>query len=404
MPKLRFLTAGESHGPELTVILEGIPAGLELSAQEINNELALRQKGFGRSGRQKLEQDQVRIHAGLRHGITTGAPLALTIINKDFLNWQNVMATETPDLANAQVQAEMAKKAITCFRPGHADFAGTVKFAHQDIRNVLERASARETAARVAAGAVAKKLLASLGITITSFVEAIGSQSLDTSTLLNLPLSQLEEKALASEVFCPDQTLSAAMIEEIKEAMQEGDSLGGKVVVACDNLPVGLGSYCQWDKRLDGLLAQALMSIPAVKAMEIGLGVSSAQLKGSQVHDALYPKAQENSPLPVSRQTNHAGGLEGGMTNGERLFASAFMKPIPTLRKGLPSVSFPDFQSDIAHFERSDNCAVPALAIVARAMVSLTLAGAIIDKFGGDNFQALKDNLERYRLYCSELA
>ncbi|MBY0357620.1 MAG: chorismate synthase [Candidatus Obscuribacterales bacterium] len=396
---LRFLSAGESHGQALTVILDGFPCGLSLRMDGLENELKQRQQGYGRSNRQKIETDTAEITGGVRHGITTGAPIALSITNKDFVNWQHVMSSLPIDRDNPEVQAELEKKSIKTFRPGHADLAGTLKFKQKDVRNVLERASARETAARVAAGAICQQLLETLDITLFAHVVACGPVQ-STSQTDAFPLTELEKRANASAMRCLDPQVTEQMQEAVKSAWQKGDSLGGTVEVLVDGLPIGLGSYSQWDEKLDGKLAQALMSIQAIKAVEIGDGILAAGLPGSQVHDALYP-AGDQEQLPFTRKTNHAGGMEGGMTNGSRLKLRAYMKPLSTLNKGLPSLSFPDFKEDTAHYERSDVCAVPSAAVVAKAMVAFVLAREILQKFGGDNLSDIQTSLMAHKQFCS---
>jgi chorismate synthase len=396
---LRFLTSGESHGPMLVAILDGIPAGLPLNIDEINEEMGRRQQGYGRGARQKIEQDKAEITGGVRHGITSGAPLGITVTNRDWDNWQHVMSVLDVDRLQPEVKEQLAKKAIARFRPGHADLAGTLKFRQRDIRDVLERASARETAARVAVGAICHQLLKELGIRSVAHVIAVGAVSGKDGSAYQ-DLDELEKAVLGSEMFCADAQAGEKMKETIKSAWQNGDSLGGLVEVVCDGLPVGLGSYTQWDEKLDGQLAQAVMSVQAIKAVEIGDGVANSRQPGSAVHDALYP-AEPNGTLPFSRKTNRAGGIEGGMTNGSRLVVRAYMKPIPTLRKGLPSLSFPGYQAEVAHYERSDVCAVPAASIVVKAMVSFVLARSLLQKFGGDTLQDTKSALERYRQDCA---
>lgn len=395
---LRFLTAGESHGQALTAILDGFPAGLKLDLKQLNNELQRRQQGYGRGSRQKIESDSAEISGGVRHGITTGAPITVTIRNRDFENWQHVMSSSSVDLNNENVKAELEKKRIARFRPGHADLAGTIKFKQQDIRDVLERSSARETAARVSIGAICEQLLSALNIRLASHVLSVGPVT-STADTDNKSLTELQSDIEKSEMFCSDPEATSRMKEYIKGAWQEGDSVGGIIEVLAEGLPVGLGSYTQWDEKLDGKLAQALMSIQAVKAVEVGDGVDSARRPGSEVHDALYPSGA-GEPLPFTRKTNHAGGIEGGMANGSRLKLRAYMKPIPTLRKGLPSLSFPGLEADTAHYERSDVCAVPAASVVAKAMVSFILAREMLQKFGGDHINDLASAVQAYRNYC----
>jgi chorismate synthase len=392
---LRFLTCGESHGPTLFSLLDGVPAGLPIDVEEINNDLWRRQQGYGRGNRQKIERDRAELVGGVRHGITTGAPVGMLIRNRDFENWQHVMSSTPVDSTDPDVKAQIEKKSIATFRPGHADLAGTFKFRQRDIRDVLERASARETASRVAAGAVARIFLNYLGVQIISHVIQVGSVKAKPLALSDKAFLALDKRILESELFCLDDEAAEKMKDLIKEKWQSGDSLGGVVEVIADGLPVGLGSYTQWDKKLDGQLAQAVMSIQAMKAIEIGDGVSAAGWPGSVVHDALYP-ANEPDGFPFSRQTNRAGGLEGGMTNGERLCLRAYMKPIPTMRNGLASIGFPNFEENRAHYERSDVCAIAAASVVCRAMVSLTLANAVLDKFGGDTVKDIKRSWTEY--------
>lgn len=409
MPALRLITGGESHGKAIVSILEGMPAGLPVDLDKVNSELSARQSGYGRSGRQRIESDHVEILGGVRHGITTGAPLTLMIENRDSANWTHIMASGEPDMSDPAVIAALDAKKIVRFRPGHADYAGTLKYSHKDVRDVLERASARETAARVAAGAFAKILLEALGIEVASHVIAIGTVSspLNGQQVADLRLPDLEQRSRQSDVFCADRAAAESMKAAIKAALMSGDSLGGRVEILSDNLPVGLGSFSQWDRRLDGQLAQALMSIQAIKAVEIGEGINDSQLPGSSVHDAIYPRHSGNDgssgTLPVRRESNHAGGIEGGMTNGERLIVRAYMKPIPTLKAGLPSVTYPEFAACQAHYERSDVCAVPAASVVAKAMVCLTLANSIIDKFASDSMRELSASMKQYRQQCQNL-
>lgn len=400
---LRFLTSGESHGQTLVAILDGVPAGVELNLDRIDEELRRRQQGYGRGARQKIETDSAEFIGGVRHGTTTGAPVAILVRNRDWDNWRHVMSVRPVDFAAPDVREQLDKKAIARFRPGHADLAGTLKFRQKDIRDVLERASARETAARVAIGAVCEQILNSAGVELCSHVVEVGgirsSEEYDQRTL-----SDFQKSVLESEMFCADKNASERMKEKIKAAWQEGDSLGGVVEVLCDGLPVGLGSYTQWDSKIDAQLAQAVMSVQAIKAVEVGDGVEGARQPGSQVHDALYPSSSDNGGLPFTRRTNRAGGIEGGMTNGSRLRVRAYMKPIPTLRKGLPSLAFPSFGSETAHYERSDVCAVPAASVVVKAMVAFVLARALLDKFGGDTMRDTTEAIRVYREYCRTVA
>ena len=384
MNRFRFLTSGESHGKCLNAIIEGIPAGIRIKASVINEDLARRQVGYGRGGRMQIEKDTVEIKSGVRFGKTTGAPICLEIKNKDFENWQDVMNTEYQEYPTQEVLKKIEEKSFTTVRPGHADFAGAKKYNFTDLRDVLERSSARKTAIEVAVGSVAKQMLKEFGIMGFSHVVQIGNVKLDfypkTYTLI-------KEKAEKSDVRCADDLTADRMRNAIDEAAQAGDTLGGKFEVIFGNLPIGLGSYVHWDRMLDGRLAQAVMSIPAVKAVEIGAGVDVASLKGSQTHDEIFVKNKN-----VFRQTNNAGGIEGGMTNGEALVVKGTMKAIPTMRKALATVDIKDNQPASAHFERSDTCAVPACAVVAEARVAIILVDELLTKVGGDNFVEMKEH------------
>ena len=384
MNRFRFLTSGESHGKCLNAIIEGIPAGIRIKASVINEDLARRQVGYGRGGRMKIEKDTVEIKSGARFGKSTGAPICLEIKNKDYENWQDVMNTEYQEYPAEETIKKIEAKAFTKIRPGHADYAGSVKYNFTDLRDVLERSSARKTAIEVAVGSVAKQILKEFGIMGFSHVIQIGNVKLDfypkTYTLI-------KEKAEQSDVRCADDLTADRMRNAIDEAAQAGDTLGGKFEVIFGNLPVGLGSYVHWDRTLDGRLAQAVMSIPAVKAVEIGAGVEAASLRGSQMHDEIFVKNKT-----IYRQTNNAGGLEGGMTNGEALVIKGTMKAIPTMRKALATVDIKDMKPASAHFERSDTCAVPACAVVAEARVAIILADELLIKIGGDNFVEMKEH------------
>ena len=386
MNRFRFLTSGESHGKCLTAIIEGVPAGFRIKPSIINEDLARRQVGYGRGGRMKIEHDTVEIKSGVRFGKTTGAPICLEIINKDYENWQDVMNTEHLDYPAQETIKKIEEKAFTTVRPGHADYAGSVKYNFSDLRDVLERSSARKTAIEVAVGSVAKQILKEFGIMGFSHVVQIGNVKLDfypkTYTLI-------KEKAEKSDLRCSDDLTADRMKNAIDEAAQSGDTLGGKFEVIFGNLPVGLGSYVHWDKALDGRIAQAVMSIPAVKAVEVGAGVDAAYLKGSEMHDELFVARNKS----VYRNTNNAGGLEGGMTNGETLVIKGTMKAIPTMRKALATINIKDMTPASAHFERSDTCAVPACAVVAEARIAIILADALLEKLGGDNLKEIK---ERY--------
>jgi chorismate synthase len=395
---LRFLTSGESHGQTLVAILDGMPAGLSVDLERVNEELRRRQQGYGRGARQKIETDTADIVGGVRHGVTTGAPISILVKNRDWDNWRHVMSIDAVNFDSVEVKEQLQKKEISRFRPGHADLAGTLKFRQKDIRDVLERASARETAARVAVGGLCQELLRAAGVTMMSHVLEVGGIANGAATdAISLPT--LEAKVLESEMFCSDPEVTERMKETVKAAWQEGDSLGGIVEVLVDGLPIGLGSYTQWDQKIDGQIAQCIMSIQAIKAVEIGDGVENTRKPGSQVHDALYPAEPANG-LPFSRKTNHAGGIEGGMTNGSRLKVRAYMKPIPTIRKGLPSLAYPSFAAETAHYERSDVCAVPAASVVVKAMVAFALTRALLEKFGGDTVADTTRAVAEYREYC----
>ena len=383
---LRFLTSGESHGQGLVTILEGLPAGLAIDFDAITLELRRRQGGYGRGRRMAIETDRAEFLSGVRRGKTTGAPVALLVRNKDWENWQNTMHVE----AQAPPGSTGANRAaVVRPRPGHADLAGALKYDHDDIRDVLERASARETAARVAAGAVARQLLLAVGCDITSHITGIGAVVLPGHVTVSFDAA----RALAPEapLRCVDAAIEQQMMAAIDAAKEAGDTLGGTFEVIARKVPIGLGSYVQWDRKLDGRLAQALMSIPAIKAVSIGDGVEGARRPGSQVHDEIVadPKAATGEPMIV-RPTNRAGGLEGGVTNGEELRVTGFMKPISTLMKPLRSVDLTTLEEAPAAIERSDTCAVPAAAVVAEAMVGLVLADALLERFGGDSMVDLR--------------
>jgi chorismate synthase len=381
---VRFLTAGESHGRALVVILEGIPAGLPIDVDGIAAELRRRQGGYGRGRRMQIESDRAEILSGVRAGETMGGPIAMMIENRDWPNWERTMhpQAETPADARGANRARVTRP-----RPGHADLAGAAKYGRGDIRDVLERASARETAARVAAGAVARQLLARVGISLTSHVWAIGEAHLPDGT--TVPFDLAAALPPDSPLRCVDVEIERRMIEEIDRARENGDTRGGAFEVIARGVPIGLGSYIQWDRKLDGRLAQALMSIPAIKAVGVGIGPEAASRPGSRVHDEIVPGPPDRVP-PLARPTNNAGGLEGGVTNGEDLRVSAWMKPISTLMKPLRSVDLSTMTESAAAIERSDVCAVPAAAVVGEAMVALVLADALVEKFGGDSIPELE--------------
>lgn len=382
---LRFLTAGESHGQALLAIIEGVPAGLAITAEYINEHLARRQRGYGRGGRMRIESDRVELLSGVRAGKTIGSPVGLLIRNRDWENWQRVM-DPAPGRRGRDVRAVFVP------RPGHADLAGAAKFGLADMRDVLERASARETAARVAAGAVARRLLEEMGVGIFSHALSIGDVAADVAGLAARVIASRAER---SDVRCADPRAAARMRAAIDDARERGDTLGGVFQVVAENVPPGLGSYTQWDRRLDGRLARALMSIPGVKGVEIGAGFAAAALTGSQVHDEII-RGSARSRLPWRRASNRAGGLEGGVTNGEPVVIQAVMKPISTLMKPLRSLDIRTGRAAKAHVERSDVCAVPAAAVVGEAVVALELASAALEKFGGDSVGEFMRNHEGY--------
>ncbi len=389
---LRFLTAGESHGEALVAILEGLPSGLPLSAEAIDRQLRRRQGGHGRGRRMAIESDRAEILSGVRGGLTLGTPVALLIRNKDWINWQWTMAvgeSPSPDAGGAH------RPAVTRPRPGHADLAGALKYDHGDLRNVFERASARETAARVAVGGCARVLLERFGVRVASHVRALGSIHLDDD--LSPPFETVASLDEDDQIRCVDSRLRDQMIAAVDAARTAGDTLGGCAEIIANGAPAGLGSYAQWDRRLDGRLAQALMSIPAIKAVEIGAGVRAAGRPGSHVHDAILPAADPAHPDRLSRPTNRAGGMEGGVSNGEDIRATIYMKPIATLMSPLPSVDLVTGQAAPASIERSDVCAVPAAAVVGEAMVSLVLAEAFLETFGGDSIADIERTYEAWR-------
>lgn len=381
----RFTTAGESHGRALVAILEGLPAGLPVDTEQINLELKRRQWGYGRGGRMKIERDRAEILSGVRHGLTLGSPLALMIENKDWANWTEVMSVEAVDLPPEK------SRRVKRPRPGHADLAGGQKFGARDLRNVLERASARETAARVACGALAKQLLAAFDVEIRSHVIQLGG-------IPDKPL-ELAWDAIAAipddaPLRCADAEAQTRMVALIDEKRREGDTLGGIFEVVARGLLPGLGSHTAWDLKLDGRLAQAVMSIPAVKAVAIGAGAAASNLPGSEVHDEI---AYDETNSQFIRQTNRAGGLEGGITNGEELRVRGHLKPISTLRRALRSVDIDTRKEESASFERSDITAVPAAGVIGEAMVALVVAQAMCEKFGGDSLGEMRRNFDGYR-------
>jgi chorismate synthase len=395
MGRLRWLTAGESHGRTLAVTIEGVPAGLALGADELSIDLARRQRGYGRGARQAIEHDRADMVSGVRHGLTLGSPILLLVENRDWDNWTGVMQVESLDddqaagLATAAADGNKRATPVTRVRPGHADLAGALKYGFNDVRNVLERASARETAARVAAGGVARAILGALGVEVWSFTAEVGGVAVDPARA-----TRSREEADASPLRCPDPDAEAAMIARIDEARSNGDTVGGVFEVVAHGLPIGLGSYVHWDRRLDAALAAAVMSINIVKGVEFGLGFEQTKRFGSAVHDVIAGRGEGGRWI---HRSNNAGGLTGGITNGEPLVVRGAVKPISTLARPLPSADLVSGEAvDKAHYERSDISVVPAAGVVAEAMVMLTLADAMLDKFGGDTIGDTRDALDRY--------
>ncbi len=383
----RFLTSGESHGPGLTAIIEGIPAGLKLSAEDINYHLQRRQGGYGRGGRMKIEKDQVIFRSGLRHGLTLGSPITVEIENRDWENWQ-VKMSATP--------IDEPVEAVTLVRPGHADFAGVIKYGHDDIRNVIERSSARETAARVAVGAVCLSLLKEFGIEIRSHVLSVGpvgTRDAQRSAIANNFTASYWEQVEQSPMRCGDSELTTQMINYIHECKSKGETCGGVFEVVATGVPIGLGSYSQWDRRLSTKLAMALMSIPSVKGVEIGRGFESSRLAGSQVHDVV----QWSDEQGWQHLTNNAGGVEGGISNGAPIVVRAAVKPISTLAHPLPTVDVRTHENvSQGRYERSDVCVVPAAGVVGEAMLAIALTEAWLEKFGGDSMVEMLRNFHTY--------
>jgi chorismate synthase len=390
----KFTTAGESHGKALTAIIEGVPAGLAIDVTAINGELWRRQQGYGRGGRMKIESDRVEVLSGVRHGKAVGSPIALTIENKDFVHWQDVMSVAPIDVEPAN------PRTLKRPRPGHADLAGGQKFGARDLRDILERASARETAARVGCGAIAKQLLAAFGIEVRSHVIKLGH-------VQAVPLWRSWKEIAAiprdSPLNCADATAQKEMVKLIDKTKEDGDTLGGIYEVVANGLPVGLGAHTSWEDKLDGRIARAIMSIHATKAVEIGTAVANAAKPGSQVHDEIYFEAgdgrQETGETSSGfvRRTNRAGGLEGGITNGEELRVRGYMKPLSTLRTPLQSVDIDTKEPSEAAFERSDITAVPAAGVVGEAMLAIVLANEMREKFGGDSIDEMKRNFDAYQ-------
>jgi chorismate synthase len=388
---LRFTTSGESHGKGLITIIEGLPSGLAVDEEYINRELARRQKGYGRGGRMQIEADELEIFAGVRNGKTLGSPISFLIRNQDYENWQDIMNSGTCSRIN--------DKMLTRPRPGHADLPGAMKYYHRDMRNVLERTSARETASRVAAGAFFKLFLKQFGILIYSYVRSIGSVKAETVNIENDNLEGFYARVEDSPVRCPDKDSEREMIKLIEQAKREGESLGGCFEVGAVGVYPGLGSHISWERKLDGQIAAALMSIPAIKAVEIGDGIANAGEFGSRVHDQVRYREQQG----LYRDSNRAGGTEGGISNGETIWARAYMKPIPTLYKPLISVNTTNWKEEKAQVERSDICAVPAAAVVGEAMLAFVLARAFKEQFGGESMQQVEQACSSYREYLDKV-
>jgi len=386
---LRFSTAGESHGEALIALLSGMPAGVPVDQEMLSRELWRRQQGYGRGGRMRIERDAAHILSGVRHGKTIGSPIAMQIANRDWKNWEEILPVEAGDAEK--------HKAVASPRPGHADLAGSLKYDFPDARYILERASARESTARVAAGAIAKMLLAELGIRVLSHVIRVGHAELERDYTWDEIVASTERDAVLLN--CIEADTEARMKSEVDKVLRTGDTVGGVFEVVTHGLPPGIGTHANWDERLDGLLAQAVMSLQAVKAVELGRGVTAAESIGSEVHDAIaYADSEDTaSHTRFTRERNNAGGIEGGISNGQDVTVRGYLKPISTLRKPLASVSFDTRETTKAAYERSDVCVVPAAGVAAEAMVALTIARLVVEKFGGDSLRELKRNFDGYR-------
>ena len=384
---MRYFTAGESHGPELTAIIDGLPAGIPISVEEINHELKRRQGGYGRGGRMLIEKDTIEITSGVRHGKTLGSPVTLVVKNDDFKNWETVMGIEPVD-ERAKKMRRLAKP-----RPVHADLVGGIKYNHDDLRNVLERSSARETTMRVAIAAICKQMLKELDIDVAGHVLEIGGVRGEIPQTMTV--AEIREKAESSAVRCVDPKIEEAMKEKIDDTKKAGNTIGGVVEVVVGGVPVGLGSHTQWDAKLDGKIAQAVVSINAFKGVEFGVGFEAARLYGSEVMDEIVWSKETG----YTRTSNNLGGFEGGMTNGMPVVVRGVMKPIPTLYKPLQSVDIDSKEAYKASVERSDSSAVPAACVVAEAMVTIEIAKAMLDKFESDSFDRMKDSVKSYREY-----
>lgn len=389
---MRYLTAGESHGPQLTAIIEGLPAQLPLTAEMINKELKRRQGGHGRGRRMQIETDTVEIVSGVRHGKTLGSPVALVVKNDDWKHWTNVMGIEPIE------ETDEVKRQLTRPRPGHADLNGGMKYGHRDLRNVLERSSARETTVRVAVGAVAKQLLAELGVNIVSHVTEIGGIKVDPASYMGKSAEEIRDIVEQDAVYCADSSKTKEMTDLIDATKKNGDSIGGTVEVIVEGMPAGIGSYVHYDRKLDAKIAASVMSINAFKGVEFGLGFEMARRPGSEVHDEIL----WNEEHGYTRSTNNLGGFEGGMTTGMPIIVRGVMKPIPTLYKPLKSVDIETKEPFQASIERSDSCAVPAASIVAEHVVAFEAANALLEQFDADQLPRLKENIESYKAYTKE--
>lgn len=388
MSRFRFTTAGESHGPSLSVLVTGMPAGVSLNRQRIDEQMRRRQQGYGRGSRMKIEQDSVEIIAGVRAGETLGSPIGILIANRDFENWRGAMGVWEVDPEDA------AKRRVHAPRPGHADLAGGMKFNRRDLRDILERASARETASRVAAGSIARELLHAFGIEVASKVLSVGTVGDPDASV---SWEQLAAPDADSQLRALDRSLEEKMIREVDAAREAGETLGGVIAIAARGVPVGLGSYTQWNEKLDGRIGQAILSVHAVKAVALGDALAAVRKRGSEVHDAIY----FDDGKGFRRETNRAGGLEGGVTNGEDLLVRAYMKPISTVRRGIPSVDIETRKPERSQWERSDVTAVAACGVVCEAMLAIVIADAMRDKFGGDSLVEMQRN---FRAYLDQLA
>lgn len=380
---LRYLTAGESHGKGLIGILEGMPAGLSIAPEDLQKQMLRRKMGYGRGNRMKIESDEIEIYAGLRHGKTLGSPIALVVHNRDYEHWRQIMRINPPDTPVA--------REVHVPRPGHADRVGGIKYAHPDMRNVLERSSARETAMRVALGTFARRLLQETGVTIASRVIAIGAVRDDSH--LRIPIASVNAAADASPVRCLDPSAGEKMVQTITSAREDGDTLGGVFEVYASALPIGLGSYAHWDRRLEAEVGRAILSLNAIKGVEIGLGFSGASRRGSDASDAFFPG---NGDPKTMYRTNRSGGIDGGMSTGQPLVVRAAMKPLSTLMRPLGSVDLRTGEAAPAHIERSDTCAVPAAAVIAESLLALLIAHSVLKKFGGDSMEELLPRIQAW--------